>query len=72
MKVFLMHKGHDFELQGKLPFNENALMQDLELGTLFNAMALGDAFLFDVAKKAVLSSIYNDLNPPPDFPSPSM
>jgi len=40
--------------------NEQALTQDLELNTLFNAMALGDKFLFEVVKKAVLSGL-NDL-----------
>jgi len=61
MKAFLMHKDHDFDLQRKLPPNEQALTQDLELNILFNAMALGDDFLFQVAKTAVLSSA-NDLD----------
>lgn len=61
MKAFLMYKDHDFDLQRKLPPNEQALTQDLELNTLFNAMALGDKFLFEVAKKAILSSV-NDLD----------
>jgi DNA mismatch repair ATPase MutS len=62
MKAFLMFKDHDFDLQRKLPSNEQALTQDLELNTLFNAMALGDELLFEVAKKAVLSGLNNDLN----------
>lgn len=62
MKAFLMFKDHDFDLQQKLPSNEQALTQDLELNTLFNAMALGDKFLFEVAKKAVLSGLNNDLS----------
>jgi len=37
--------------------NEQALTQDLELNTLFNAMALGDDFLFEVAKKAILPGL---------------
>jgi len=57
MKAFLMYKDQDFDLQRKLPSNEQALTQDLELNRLFNAMALGDKFLFEVAKKAVLSSV---------------
>ena len=60
MNVFLMYQYRDFDLQQKLPSNEKALMQDLELETLFNAMALGDEFLFDVAKKAVLGGLHND------------
>ncbi len=62
MKAFLMYKDHDFDLQRKLPPNGQALTQDLELNTLFNAMALGDKFLFEVAKKAVLSGLPNDLD----------
>ncbi len=62
MKVFLMYKDQDFDLQRKLPWNEQALIQDLELHTLFNAMALGDTFVFEVAKSAVLSGLNNDLN----------
>ncbi|MGD0275172.1 MAG: DNA mismatch repair protein MutS [Syntrophales bacterium] len=61
MKAFLMYKDHDFDLQQELPSNEQALTQDLELNTLFNAMALGDKFLSEVAKKAVLSGLNNDL-----------
>ena len=57
MKAFLMHRSEDFDLELELPPNEEALTQDLELNTLFNAMALGDKFLFDVAKRAVLSSL---------------
>jgi hypothetical protein len=41
MKVFLMHKDQDFDLQRQLPSNERVLTQDLELNTLFNTMALG-------------------------------
>jgi DNA mismatch repair ATPase MutS len=62
MKAFLMYKDHDFDLQRKLPPHAQALTQDLELHTLFNAMALGDKFLFEVAKKAVLSGLHTDLD----------
>jgi DNA mismatch repair ATPase MutS len=44
-------------LQQLLPWNEQALTQDLGLDILFNAMAAGDNFLFEVAKVAVLSSV---------------
>ena len=57
MKAFLMYKDQDFDLRRQLPPNERALTQDLELNTLFNAMALGDDFLFEVARKAVLSGL---------------
>ena len=62
MKVFLMYKDHDFDLQRELPSNEQALTQDLELETLFDAMALDDEFLFEVARKAVLSGVHSDLD----------
>ena len=61
MKVFLMYQDRDFELDGKLPSNEEALIQDLELNALFNAMALGDKFLFEVVRKAFLGGLHNDL-----------
>jgi hypothetical protein len=60
MKAFLMHKDQDFDLQRPLPSNEQALTQDLELKTLFNAMALDDGFLFEVDRKAVWSGLSND------------
>ncbi|HEY5582870.1 MAG TPA: DNA mismatch repair protein MutS [Ruminiclostridium sp.] len=57
MKTFLMYKDHDFDLKQGLPENEQTLRQDLELDTLFSAMAKGDEFLFEVASKAVLTSL---------------
>ena len=69
MKVFLMHPDRDFKLQGykernypyrqvlSLPPVKAALIQDLELNTLFNAMAQGDDFLFDMAEQAIFSSM---------------
>jgi len=60
MKAFLMYRDRDFDLQQKLPWNAEALIQDLELETLFNAMSLGDKYLFEVAKTAVLGGVNND------------
>jgi hypothetical protein len=57
MKAFLMHREQDFDLQRPLPWNERALTQDLALNTLFAAMAAGDAFVLEVSRKAVLSSL---------------
>jgi DNA mismatch repair ATPase MutS len=62
MKTFLLYKGRDFDLRQKSRPNEYALTQDLELDTLFNAMSLGDKFLFEVARKVVLSGLSNDLD----------
>ncbi len=39
------------------PTSDDVLAQDLELQTLWNAMADGDEFLFEMAKRAVLSSL---------------
>ncbi len=57
MKVFLMYPDQDFNLKQSLPPNEASLTQDLELNTIFAAMALGDEFLFEVAKQTILSSL---------------
>ncbi len=55
MKAFLMFKDRDFYPQPPLPANEPDLTNDLELNTLFNAMAQDDGFLFDVVKKTILN-----------------
>jgi hypothetical protein len=57
MKVFLMFRDCDFDLQQGLPWNEMTLTQDLELNTLLNTMALGDKSLFEIAKKTILCSL---------------
>lgn len=69
MKVFLMHPDRDFKLLGereqRFPYRyvfplstaQAALVQDLELGTLLNAMAQDDEFLFDMAKQVIFSSL---------------
>jgi len=57
MKAFLMYAGRDFDMAGELPANEPALTEDLGLGTLLRAMACGDEFLLEVARRAVLSSL---------------
>lgn len=54
MKVHLMYRDQDFDLEQEPPPNREALIQDLELRTLFHAMAQGDRFLYQVAKTAVL------------------
>jgi hypothetical protein len=55
MKAFLLYKDQDFNIQGPLPANEQALTQDLELDTLFAAMSLGDKFLYEVARRVILT-----------------
>lgn len=60
MKAHLLYRDRDLDLKQDLPWNAEALIQDLELETLFNAMALGDEFLLDVANKGILSGLDND------------
>jgi DNA mismatch repair ATPase MutS len=60
MKAFLMHRDRDFDLGAALPPNSEALIQDLELTTLFNAMALGDKYLYEAARKAVLQFLRDE------------
>jgi len=57
MKAFLMFSDRDFDLGQGLPPNEHDLTADLELEKIFAAMALGDSFLLDLARRAVLSSL---------------
>ncbi|HZQ75653.1 MAG TPA: DNA mismatch repair protein MutS, partial [Burkholderiales bacterium] len=57
MKAFLMYRDRDFDPELRLPKNEAALTQDLELDTLIGAMAGDDKFLLDAIKKAVLTSV---------------
>lgn len=78
MRAFLLYRDRDFDphlLLGdrtrrereidwhqQLPPHERALVQDLELDTLLHAMAGGDEFLLDVARKALLSGFQNDVD----------
>lgn len=62
MKALLMHRNQDFNLQQGLPWNEEALTQDLELNTLLHVMAGADVFLFDVARNALLSGLASDID----------
>jgi hypothetical protein len=57
MKAFLLYRDRDLDPNADLPPNTDDLMQDLELDTLFEAMASDDEFLADVAKRAVLSGM---------------
>lgn len=78
MRALLMHRDRDFdplqsvwalthryparERQQQLPPEDQPLLQDLELNTLLHAMAGGDKFLFEVARKALLSGLRNDMD----------
>jgi hypothetical protein len=59
MKAHLMYRDQDFVLTGDLPWGADMLMADLELNTLFAAMAAGDTLLLDVVRKAVMTSLHD-------------
>ncbi|MDK2806269.1 MAG: hypothetical protein PWQ94_1433 [Thermoanaerobacterium sp.] len=61
MKTFLLYKNRDFDMKQDLPWNEQMLIQDLGLNAVFDAMAQGDEFLYDVAYKVILTSL-NDID----------
>ncbi len=61
MKAHLMYRDRDFNMERKLPSNEPALTQDLELNTLFRAMSGDDKLLLQVAKQAVVSGLQDNL-----------
>lgn len=74
MKVLLTHRDRDFLLPDEMPReqryrdyaspplfpHEPALRQDLELDTVLRAMSGGDSFLFEVARRALLSGLSNN------------
>jgi hypothetical protein len=60
MRVFLMNQDRDFDLKAGLPANQKDLSQDLELGTLLEALAGQDEFIWKVAQAAILNGVCND------------
>jgi len=61
MKTHLLYRGRDFDWEQALPANHEALVQDLELETVFKAMAKDDEYLLEVARRVVLASLGDDL-----------
>jgi hypothetical protein len=57
MKARLMYRDRDFDPDQELPPGADDLVRDLELDSLFDAMAAGDPFLRDVAGRAILTSL---------------
>ena len=57
MKAFLLHPRKDYELEAQLPPGHEALVQDLGLDTLFEAMAAGDSYVLGVARAVVLGGL---------------
>ena len=59
MKVYLMYKDRDFDLEQNAPWNAPDLIQDLQLDTVLSTMAAGDEYLHRVAQSALLSCLGN-------------
>ncbi|EKQ54355.1 MULTISPECIES: mismatch repair ATPase (MutS family) [unclassified Clostridium] len=57
IKSFLLYKNKDFTVVNKEDFNEENLIQDLELETLFSYMSCNDKFIYETVKNVVLSSL---------------
>jgi hypothetical protein len=55
------YRGENFDQRSGLPWNDEALTTDLDLNTLFEAMAQGDDCVFEVARKVILAGVPSDL-----------
>jgi hypothetical protein len=62
LKAFLLYPDGDLETKAHIPWNAQALTEDLALKTLFEAMAEGDSFLFELPT-VILSSIPKQFQP---------
>lgn len=57
MNIHLLYRDRDYDSGQNLPVHTADLTQDLGLDVLFDAMAGGDSFLREVARKVVLQSL---------------
>jgi hypothetical protein len=57
MKVNLLYANHDFDTTIEPPAGSVDLIEDLGLNEIFETMARGDRFLFEVARRVLLSSL---------------
>ena len=57
MKAFLLHPDTDLDLDADLPTHANDMTQDLELERVLAAMADGDEFVLDIARRTMLLSL---------------
>jgi DNA mismatch repair ATPase MutS len=57
VKAYLLYRDRDLDLERPPPANAEALKQDLELTTLFDAMARDDEYLRELAEKVFFSSL---------------
>lgn len=60
--VSFRYRDRDVPWQQLLPPYERAVVEDLELDTLLRAMAAGDEFLYEIARKAIRSALRNDID----------
>jgi hypothetical protein len=57
MKAHLLSRAEDLDLERALPWNAEALRQDLRLDVLLDAMAGDDAFLREVSERVLLAGL---------------
>jgi MutS domain V len=57
MKAHLLYADCDFDFSAELPRSSADLIQDLELGTVLEAMAAGDKFRYEMSAKVLLTSL---------------
>lgn len=57
MKVHLMYKNRDFDMQEQEPFGKEDLIKDLGLDVIFESMANEDKFIHSVVRHAMLLSL---------------
>jgi hypothetical protein len=57
MKAHLLYSDRDFDFSAELPPGSADLIQDLELGTVLDAMAAGDKFRREISAKVMLTSV---------------
>ncbi len=59
MNVNLLSSDPSYRLPEDLPWNVEDLEKDLDLVTIYNAMAGNDRYVFDVCRRAIMNSITN-------------
>lgn len=57
MRVNLLYRDDDHSTPDGIPWNSKDLEKDLDLETIFSAMADKDSYVFDVCRKTVLNSL---------------
>jgi MutS domain V len=57
VKAYLLYRDRDFDWEAALPPGHEDLVQDLELGTVLQAMAAGDNLIHEVSGKVLLAGV---------------